>query len=216
MNDIKYQDDFEWQNVYPAAHYQQTQQLGQDILFELPQGSTILNSKIIIPPSYTKNIHINHRLILETIIEKQPQSVFEIGFGYANNLYNINMLLPNIQLHGCDISYKQYHMAKQRYPICSQFDLSVGDFLELDIPENSFDFVFSQAVIMHMSTQRAMQALEKMVKISKKWIMSTDGGLKIPDIRNFIQQFGKTTFYDDIAEKYWTCHSISPFLIEKE
>ena len=55
-----------------------------------------------------------------------------------------------------------------------------------------------------------------MVKISKKWIMSTDGGLCIPNIREFISQFGKVTFYDDIATEHWTHYSIPPFLIEKE
>lgn len=216
MNDIKYQDDFEWQNVYPVAHYTQTQQLEQEFLFELPPESHIQNGKVVIPPQYNKDIHINHRLIFETIIEKQPESIFEVGFGYANNLYGIHLLLPHIKIYGCDISYKQHYMALQRYPECENFNLAVEDFLNLEVLEDSFDFVFSQAVLMHMSTQRAMLALEKMVKISKKWIMSTDGGLKIPNIRSFIQQFGKTTFYDDIAEKYWTCHSISPFLIEKE
>jgi hypothetical protein len=46
--------------------------------------------------------------------------------------------------------------------------------------------------------------------------MSTDGGLCIPNIREFISQFGKVTFYDDIATQYWTDYFVPPFLIEKE
>ena len=213
--EIKYHDDFEWQNQYPAAHAAQTKQIEEDLLFELPIGSTIENGKVVIPKHINGDVHINHRTIFETIIEKSPESVFEVGFGYGNNLVGINRILPKIKLHGCDISYRQHYEAKQRYGECNSFDLVVSDFLELDIPDNSFDFVFSQAVIMHMSTERAMKSLEKMVRISKKWIMSTDGGLKIPNIRDFIQSFGKVTFLDDIATKYWTHYFIPPFIIEK-
>jgi ubiquinone/menaquinone biosynthesis C-methylase UbiE len=212
---IKIQDDYEWQNVYPASHFQQTQQMENDgTLFELPVNVQIINNKVFIPiPG--KDIHINHRIIFEKIIELKPKSVFEVGFGYGNNLVGIHRLLPEIELSGCDISWKQHYMALQRYPECKNFNLIVGDFLELDIPDNSFDFVYSQAVIMHMSTERAMLALEKMVRISKKYVMSTDGGLVIPNIREYIQSLGNTTFYDEIAKKYWTHNNISPFLIEK-
>lgn len=215
MTDIKQHDDFEWQNVYPASHLQQTQQLEQSILFELPPDVIIVDGKIVIPNG-DKDMHINPRIIFEKIIEVSPQSVFEVGFGYGNNLVGIHRLLPQIELNGCDISWKQHYMALQRYGECKKFQLIVGDFLELDIPDNSFDFVYSQAVIMHMSTERAMIALEKMVRISKKYVMSTDGGLTIPNIREFLQTLGKVTFYDEIAEKYWTHNNICPFLIEKE
>ena len=215
MTNIKLQDDYEWQNVYPASHLQQTQQIEQkDELFELPIDVKIVNGKIFIPNT-TKDIHINQKIILEKIIEVLPQSVFEVGFGYGNNLIGIHRLLPEVELNGCDISWKQHYMALQRYGECKKFQLIVGDFLELDIPDNSFDFVFSQAVLMHMSTERAMLALEKMVRISKKYVMSTDGGLTIPNIREFICSLGKATFYDEIAEKYWTHNNICPFLIEK-
>jgi ubiquinone/menaquinone biosynthesis C-methylase UbiE len=215
MTNIKLQDDYEWQNVYPASHFQQTQQLEQSILFELPPDVIIVDGKIVIPNG-DKDMHINPRIIFEKIIEVSPQSVFEVGFGYGNNLVGIHRLLPQIELNGCDISWKQHYMALQRYGECKKFQLIVGDFLELDIPDNSFDFVYSQAVIMHMSTERAMIALEKMVRISKKYVMSTDGGLTIPNIREFLQTLGKVTFYDEIAEKYWTHNNICPFLIEKE
>jgi ubiquinone/menaquinone biosynthesis C-methylase UbiE len=217
MSSVKLQDDFEWQNVYPSAHFQQTQQLEQDILFEIPIGSIIENGKVHIS-TIGKDIHINHRMIFEKIIEVLPQSVFEIGFGYGNNLVGIHRLLPQIELSGCDISWKQHYMALQRYEECKKFNLVVGDFLELDIPDNSFDFVFSQAVLMHMSTERAMRSLEKMVRISKKYIMSTDGGLVIPNIREFLQTLGKVDFicYDkDIEQKYAHINNISPFVIEK-
>ena len=219
MNQIKFSDDFEWQEIYPAAHAQQTQSLESDILFEVPQEAFIntghcSNGKIVIPNT-TKDIHINHRTIFETIYKLKPKSVFEVGFGYGNNLVSIHRLMPDIEICGCDISWKQAQVACSRYIECADFNLMIGDFLELDIPENSFDFVFSQAVIMHMSTYRAKKALKKMVSISKKYIMSTDGGLCIPDIRNFLESLGKVTYYDDIATKHWTDYFVPPFVIEK-
>ena len=215
MDQIKFSDDFEWQEVYPAAHAQQTQSLESDILFEVPKEAFINKDKIVIPNTH-KDIHINHRIIFEKIIEVAPKNVFEVGFGYGNNLVSIHRLMPDIEINGCDISWRQAQTACNRYEECTDFNLVVGDFLELNIPENSFDFVFSQAVLMHMSTFRAKQALKKMVAISKKYVMSTDGGLCIPNIRNFLESLGKVTYYDNIATEHWTDYFVPPFLIEKD
>ena len=217
MTEVKYHDDFEWQSQYPIAHHAQTHDIetNGDFLFELPRHSSIENGKVKIPSYYTKDLHINHRFLFETIIEKNPETVFEVGCGYGNNLVGIKRLLPEIKLFGCDISDKQLYVATQRYYECKEFGLMLGDFLELNIPKDSFDLVFSQAVLMHMSTNRAMKALEKMVDISNKWIVSTDGGLVIPNIREFLASLGKVTFFDDIAEKYWTDYFVPPFIIEK-
>jgi len=211
----KISDDYEWQTQYPNDHAWQTQYIEKqlNLLFELPLDSVVKDGKIQLP--YGK-MHENHILLYETILEKNPQSVFEVGFGYGNHLYSLKKLMPQLDINGCDISWKQKQVCLERYPMLQSYShkLIVDDFLELTIDENSYDFVYSQAVLMHMSTERAKKALAKMCAISKKYVMSLDNGLIIPDYETFLPTLGNVTYYKDFAYKYWDVYCIFPFIIE--
>jgi len=215
MTNEKLKDDYEWQNQYPNDHAWQTQYLEKNLnlCFEIPPYFSVDNGKINI---YNGKMHENHILLYETILKINPLNVFEVGFGYGNHLYSLKKLLPQLNINGCEISYKQKFMALNRYPLLQNVEqnLLLGDFLLLSIPNSVFDIVYSQAVLMHMSTQRAKQAIEKMCNISTKYVMSIDGGLILPDYETFLPQFGKVTYLKDFADKYWDSYVIPPFIIE--
>lgn len=216
MESVKLYDDCDWQNIYPAAHVKQTIEIEDSgSIMEVPLGTTIVDGKIILSTT-DKTIHPNHIYIMEKIAELLPSNIFEVGFGYANNLVNIDRILPNINKSGCDISWKQHYTALRRYKECANFNLVVGDFLELDIPNNSFDFVFSNAVLMHMSTERAMTSLIKMINISKKYVLLLEGGLYIQEKERFISNFPKIILDIDFADRVWgNTYKNPPILIEK-
>lgn len=44
---MKYNDDFDWQSVYPAAHKQQTLELEQEHQFDLPKEHQVVGNKLI-------------------------------------------------------------------------------------------------------------------------------------------------------------------------
>ena len=77
-----------------------------------------------------------------------------------------------------------------------------------------FDIVYSQAVVMHLSTERAKEAIKKMCKISNKYVVVLDGALQIPDLKSFVNQFGKVTYFDEWAKKHWPKSIVPPFIIE--
>ena len=212
---MKYNDDFDWQSVYPAAHKQQTLELEQEHQFDLPKEHQVVGNKLIYDG---KPLVKNAEFLYEKIYELKPKSVFEVGFGYCNHLLSIKRLLPDIRLSGCDISYNQFNNGYIKYgdelrQLIKTSDLYIGDFLKLDL-NKTFDLVYSQAVVMHMSTERAMKAIQKMCSISNQYVLCLDGGLIIPDIRRWLETLGKVTYFDDFAEQYWTSHNISPFIIE--
>jgi ribosomal protein RSM22 (predicted rRNA methylase) len=214
MNNKLY-DDFDWQNVYPYAHYNQTVELEKDHQFDLPKEHTIIDGKLIYSG---KPLVKNAEWLYEKVYELRPSSIFEVGFGYCNHLLSINRMMPEIKLSGCDISYYQFSNGYRKYGeelkiLQEKSKLFIGDFTEISIDEK-YDLVYSQAVVMHMSTEKAMRAITKMCSISKKYVICLDGGLIIPNIRNWLETLGKVTYFDDWADQYWTHNNISPFIIE--
>ena len=212
---IKPQDDFDWQNVYPYAHYNQTQELEKEHHFDLPLDHKIDGGKL----TYSgKPLVKNAEWLYEKIYELNPSTIFEVGFGYCNHLLSIHRMLPKIQLSGCDISYYQFANGLRKYgeelrQLQLQSSLFIGDFTEINI-DKKYDLVYSQAVVMHMSTEKSMKAIEKMCSISQKYVICLDGGLVIPNIRDWLEQFGKVTYFDEWANEFWTHNNISPFIIE--
>lgn len=211
----KHHDDCDWQQVYPVAHQRDMIEIEQSNQFDLPKQHQIINGKLVYEG---KPLLSNHQWLYEKIYELQPQSAFEVGFGYANHLLSINRMMPNIELSGCDIAYAQFYNGAQKYPELEEFiqkyKLIIGDFININI-DKKYDLVYSQAVLMHMSTERAMSALQKMCLISNKYVVCLEGGVAIPDVKNWITQFGKVTIFDDWAKENWTSeYNIGPFIIE--
>ena len=192
-------DDYDWKDEYPKFHSSQTKTLKKNgVPFDI---STIKNTKM----SKAK------LEMFRFIIAKNTQSVFEVGFGYGNNLISIKNMIPNISINGCDISQKQYKEAIKMYPSLESENLKVYDFVKEDT-NGKFDIVFSNAVVMHLSENRARKAIEKMCKISNRYIFCCDGKLKykIKDLDTFLPKFGKVTFLKDI----WKQADNQPFYIE--
>lgn len=209
-------DDCDWQRVYPEAHRRDMIEIEQTQQFDLPKEHRIIDGKLFYEG---KPLLDNAQWLYEKIYELQPSTIFEVGFGYANHLLSINRMMPDVELAGCDISYLQTINGMNKYGedlnnLCKIARLRVGDFLHLFI-DKKYDLVYSQAVLMHMSTERAMAALQKMCSISNKYVVCLEGGVAIPDVKNWISQFGKVTIFDDWAKKYWTNeYNIAPFIIE--
>ena len=51
-----------------------------------------------------KPLHSSHRLLYKTIMQLNPQSVFEMGCGTGMHLHNLQTLLPKARICGVDLS----------------------------------------------------------------------------------------------------------------
>lgn len=209
-NFVKTQDDYNW-DFYPQVHYAQTLDLinNQGLMFQLPENPIVKDGKI--DKSY--KIHANHRLIYEFVLNNDIKSVFEIGCGYANHLVSLYRLNNNLHLAGCDISDKQIEFAKMRYEEVKNFDIAICDFINFE-PTRKYDLVYSQAVLLHLSTDRVKRCIEKMCKLSNKYVLFLDGGMALPDFKNWLKQFGRVEFLWEFSKKYWTHWNIPATIIE--
>lgn len=119
-----------------------------------------------------KPLHPNHRLIYETILQLSPSSVFELGCGGGDHLFNLSILDPKIKLYGVDISPEQIKWLHQRHP-----DLKANvEPLDITLPHPDgspvVDIAFTQAVIMHIKTgNNHLKALENLFKYARKQVI---------------------------------------------
>jgi SAM-dependent methyltransferase len=96
------------------------------------------------------DLHPNHRLLYETLVQLRPSSVLELGCGGGDHLSNIGLLLPGTRLVGRDLSADQLAFLKERHPSLSA-DVSPFD-CTLPFPADgpSVDAAYTQAVLMHI------------------------------------------------------------------
>ena len=131
------------------------------------------NSKLLKNNLDIKPLHTNHRLLYETILQLNPQSVFEMGCGTGMHLHNIQTLLPQARICGVDLSNQQLNGLKKTYPhmanSAKQADATTN---WTRLPFEACDVAFTQAVIMHIHTGDAhLMALENLFKMSKKYVI---------------------------------------------
>lgn len=131
------------------------------------------NSQLIKNNKNTKPLHSSHHLLYETILQLNPQSVFEMGCGTGMHLHNVQMLLPQARICGIDISNQQLNDLRKTYPEIAnnakQVDATV---CWTKLPFEICDTAFTQAVIMHIHTGDAhLVALENLFKMARKYVI---------------------------------------------
>ena len=120
-----------------------------------------------------KPLHPSHRFLYETILQLNPQSVFEMGCGTGVHLHNLQTLLPKARICGIDLSHQQLNGLKKTYPgmadSAKQADATTH---WTKLPFEICDLTFTQAVIMHIHTGDAhLVALENLFKMAKKYVI---------------------------------------------
>ena len=120
-----------------------------------------------------KPLHSSHRLLYETIMQLNPQSVFEMGCGTGMHLHNLQTLLPKARICGVDLSHQQLNDLKKTYPrIADSAKQADATASWTKLPFEVCDVAFTQAVIMHIHTENAhLVALENLFKMSKKYVI---------------------------------------------
>jgi len=131
----------------------------------------------IISVNFQNNLHPNWKEIYANAYSKNVKSIYEVGFGGGYHLRNLHIMLPFTEIAGCDLLESQLKFSHELSNLPPEItkNLKVMDFTTDFEVERQYEFVFSQAVIMHMSTQHAMAALKNMGRISSKYIMLVEG-----------------------------------------
>lgn len=165
-NKVIDKDDFAWKRYHKNYHNQikkseetSTLKLSDD--FEIIEGDLKFNCN---PPLLD-----NHELIYKIIYDLFPSSISEVGCGCGDHLFNLQRIMPNAKINGCDLLQKQLDLLNERNPELKDKTL-VNDITKKTIPKS--DLVFTQAVIMHIQKgKRHINALINLIESSSKYVV---------------------------------------------
>lgn len=171
----KLNDEYKWDN-YTKEYSNQLQQIERDDNqtffikdYEEKDGKLIFKDPL----------HENWMEIYAAAYKLKPESIFECGFGGCYHLKNLHKILPDAKISGCDLLQTQLDFGVQfsEIPDSIKENLKIMDFTQTSLKYDmgQHEFVFSQAVVMHLSTQRGKQFLKNMGKLSSKYIVMLEG-----------------------------------------
>jgi SAM-dependent methyltransferase len=95
---------------------------------------------------------------------KSGDKVLDIGCGKGFLLYEISLLIPDIEIYGIDIS--DYAIANSKEEIKDR--LQIGNANELPFPDDHFDLVYSITTLHNLHNYDLSQALVEMERVGKK------------------------------------------------
>ncbi len=165
-------DDYNWDN-YTTMYKSELRsikgkhtQILKDNDYQFVDQKLVKTNQDILP------LHVNHRLLYETILQLSPNSILEIGCGGGDHLANNILLNKEIVPYGTDISSNQISLLHDRHPNLKAWT-SVSDSKEL-LP-NYFpmvDLAYTQAVIMHIHKNDGhLIALQNIFSKAKKHVI---------------------------------------------
>jgi hypothetical protein len=167
-----YDDDFDWDNYTDDSYHRRIKNdIESEFLAIAEPGDLTFDSKTGTLTRKGLGLHPNHSAILEAIGQLQPETVHEIGCGGGDHVANAQIVFPEIQTSGSDRGISQIELARQRHPsISARYDV-----LDATMPFSKYwpnaDFVYSQAVIMHIHTAVShFVALSNMFSMANKYV----------------------------------------------
>lgn len=135
-----------------------------------------INNQLIQANPDIKPIHPLHVITYETILQLNPESIFELGCGHGMHLYNMQILKPELKLAGIDRSAKQIEFLRETFPGLKA-EIKIKD---ATIPfegnmHEKYDLSFSSAVIMHIHFADTHKiALANLFNVSKKYVVMAE------------------------------------------
>lgn len=171
------EDEYNW-DTYTLEYRLQVDQMEA----ESHQGSDFLVKNWDVQGDeivFHDNLHGNWTGIYNQIHILKPKSVFECGCGGMYHLKNIKTLFPDVAISACDLLETQIEFGAEKFEIEDDIlaYVTVRDFAAEDATEDlaTYDFVYSHAVIMHISREKALVFLKNMFKIAKKHVFLIEG-----------------------------------------
>ncbi|GEM_PF-2156892 len=111
------------------------------------------------------------KFITDEIKKLEFSNLLEIGCGYGKQLKNLST--KEVFLAGCDFSQPQLLKAKE---YCNGLNLRLieADSEFIPVLSNSFDIVFSSAVILHNHPGKAKKIISEMIRVSRKYLIHNE------------------------------------------
>lgn len=134
--------------------------------------------------AYLDNHKLPHRNWLVEILNREGiQSILEVGSGWGANLLNLIKVNPSLHLVGLDISPASIEEGRKVFETAqlSGVELLLGAAHDLSQYEDeSFDLVFTDAVLLYVGPDKFDTVLKEFVRVAKRRVVLVE--LDDPDI----------------------------------
>lgn len=121
-----------------------------------------------------KDRHLRSEFIAKKIAALEVGSILEVGCGYGKQLKAIRMLDKTVELNGVDFSTAQLKKAREYLKGDNINSLFWADAADLPFEDNSFDLVFTSAVILHHPPKIAGKMRNELIRVARKYIVHNE------------------------------------------
>jgi SAM-dependent methyltransferase len=162
---------------------------------------------------WRSKVHPHRTLLLEAMVNLFPfKSILEIGCNCGPNLALFKDYFFEARLAGLDINEQVIEKAENL--LRGRVELKVGSFMELPWPDDSFDVVVSDAVLLYASPSEITQALNEINRVAKKAIVLVEryspslagevvGHVWGRDYGTLLKGYGFKVKEKSIGKKHW-------------
>lgn len=177
---MKKEDEYIWSN-YHNEYVNQLEGLRKEYDFFIKEWAQTDDSDRQLV--FNDKLHDNWKELYSTVFYLRPENIMEVGCGACYHLKNLSTIMPvGTSIGGIDLLVEQLEYGKKFSDlpptiIANLFygDVSSKGFINNKKFSGCCDFVYSHAVLMHMSTERVIQGLRNMAKMSTRYIMLIEG-----------------------------------------
>ena len=170
---MKNYDDHNWDSYTSTYEAQLTKEVKGDANMDMIiTDFSTENGELV----FNDNLHTNWKEIYHQAYKLGVNSVFECGCGCAHHLINIKKTNPDMVVNGCDYAKSQINLGYRDYNL-ADYDfherLKVVDMSQPDAVDylGQHEFVYTQAVVMHLAHVKAKRFLRNMNKLASKYIL---------------------------------------------
>jgi len=178
-------DDFQW-DLYDMHYRGEMEELAREWTLRLGNNDTEFTAGRLRVVT-GKPLHPNWRLLYETILRLEPNSLLELGCGNGMHLANLKTLMPSLEAHGVDRAAGQLQFLRESYPDLADRVLELDATLPFPANTPAVDVAFTQAVLMHIhGDDRHREALANMFGVARRQVVLMENWARHPfleDIR---------------------------------
>jgi len=150
-----------------------------------------------------KNTNFDHELgaegwkkMLSSIPSNSIKNYLECGSNIGRNIEQISRVYPDLIPSVLDVNAEALKYVSENYNIDKSFH---GAIIDSDFEDNSFDLVFTQAVLIHVNPDQLIGSMKRMFDLSSKYILMGEYFNRTPtsityqgeEDRLFKRDFGK-------------------------
>ena len=162
-------DDFPWQSYTSDDYKNQYLEIATNFNLLVEEDESLDTHEKL----EQSNIMFGVKELYRNLVSIEANSILEIGAGSGVNLINLSRLLPEVEIFGIELLASQVALGRETFgENFPETKIIVDNFLEMNVtPDQQFDVVFTNAVIMHLSKKSALKMLELMISKARKFVL---------------------------------------------